>query len=696
MRDLSPLLRPRSIAMVGASSDPSRGNGRTLRYLLEGGFDGSLFAVNPKRDEVQGLKSWPSISALPQPVDAAIVALPADGVLHALRECANAGTRSAIVFAGGFAEVGEAGRLAQAEMTKVARDAGMLLLGPNSLGAYDARSRSFMSFSSMFEEGFTQGGRIGMVTQSGGWGSQARRLAADRNLPILQWVSTGNEADVDVAEVLYAMAHDDDIDVILVYLEGVRHGQRLREALEAARSAGKPVAAIKVGRTREGQAAAESHTASLTGEDSAFDAVCRYFGVHRADSIEELLDVAYAALHAIRHGRMPQGRKTVLLSPSGGFAVQMTDQAVQHGLELPPTHDDVRRAVLEMVPYASAVNPVDMTGQVLNRIDDFGRTLSLLMQGEHYDSADVFVGIAGSAPALRDQWVRTLENAAQAHPRKWLGVSVLAPEATLRRYDAAGFAVFEDSSRMMNAHAALVRMARAFSRNGEGSPLPVPIEGLGDGSNTEVAAKKVLAALGVAVPRECVCADAVEAARMAQGFGEAVAAKVISPDIPHKTEAGGVLLDLKGAASVEAAVRDIEARVLAYAPQARIEGYLVSQMAPAGVDCLVGLRVDPAMGPVVLFGAGGVMAEWLADVTVWLAPVSVADARQMIAETKISRLLGGWRGAPACDIEALARAISAISTFACADGKPRDLEVNPLRVLAEGSGVLALDALVSH
>jgi acyl-CoA synthetase (NDP forming) len=693
MRDLSPLLRPRSIAMVGASSDPARGNGRTLRYLIQGGFSGELFAVNPRRDDVQGLKSWPSISALPLAVDCAIVALPADTVTDALRDCAKAGTRSAVVFAGGFAEVGEAGRAAQAEMTQVARDAGMLLLGPNSLGAYDARSKSFMTFSSMFEEGFGGVGRIGMVTQSGGWGSQARRLAADRDMHIVQWVSTGNEADVDVAEVLQSMTHDDEIDVILLYLEGVRDGKRLREALEAARVARKPVAAIKVGRTRAGQAAAASHTASLTGEDSAFDALCLHFGVHRADSIEELLDVAYAALHAVRHGRMPKGRRTVVLSPSGGFAVHMTDQAMQLGLEMPPTPDPVRRAVLEMAPHASLGNPVDVTGQVLNRIDDFGRTLGLLLGGDHYDAADVFVGMAGSAPALRDQWVSTLAAAARAHPGKWLGVSVVAPEATLKQYEDAGFAVFQDTSRLMNAHAALVSSAMAFERATEDVPARAAFEGFAEGATSEVAAKRVLAALGVAVPRERLCGNASEAGRAAQELGGSVAVKAVSPDIPHKTEAGGVVLGVHGAAAVETAVNEMAQRLRTYAPQARIEGYLVSQMAPAGVDCLVGLRVDPAMGPVVVFGAGGVMAEWLEDVSVRLAPVGVQGAREMIAETKVSRLLGGWRGAPAADVEALANAISAISTFASADGMARDFEVNPLRVLEKG--VVALDALIT-
>lgn len=695
MRNLSVLLRPRSIAMVGASSDPARGNGRTLRYLIQGGFNGPLFAVNPRRDEVQGLRSWPSISALPHPVDTAIVALPAAAVLDALRECADAGTGAAIVFAGGFAETGEPGRKLQDEMTRIARTSGMRVLGPNSLGAYDARSRSFMTFSSMFEHGFAQGGRIGMVTQSGGWGSQARQLAANRGMSILQWVSTGNEGDVDAAEVLAAMAEDSEIDVILLYLEGVREGSRLREALEAARCARKPVVAIKVGRTLAGQRAAESHTASLTGEDRAFDALCQHYGVHRADSIEELLDVAYAALHAIEHQRMPRGRSTVLLSPSGGFAVHMTDQAVQQGLILPPTPQAVREAVLERIPYASPGNPVDVTGQVLNQIDDFGDTLDRLLQGPEYDAADVFVGMAGSAPALRDQWVATLARAAAAHPGKWLGVSVLANEEGVRRYEEAGYAVFEDTSRLMTTHAALVRMTAAFDRPAAEPPLAVGgrrLAVLGSGPLSEVDAKRLLAALHIASPREVVCQDARQAAQTAAEMGGPVALKIVSPDIAHKTEVGGVVLGLQGSASVENAVKEMAVRVKAQCPGARLDGFLVSEMAPEGVDCLVGVRHDPAMGPVVLFGAGGIMAEWLQDTSVRLAPLSLDEARAMVAETRISKLLGGWRGAPAADIEALAQALCAISTLA---EDAVDLEVNPLRVLPSGQGVLALDALLT-
>lgn len=693
MYDLTPLLRPRSIAMVGASSDPSRGNGRTLRYLIQGGFKGPLYAVNPRRTEVQGLRSWPSIDALPQSVDCAIVALPAQDVPATLRQCAAAGARSAVVFAGGFAETGEAGQLAQAEITRIARETGMRILGPNSLGVYDARCRSFMTFSSMFEEGFGSIGRIGMVTQSGGWGSEARRRAAGRGMSIVQWVSTGNEADVDAAEALAAMAQDEDIDVILLYLEGVRDGQRLRDALETARRQRKPVVTIKVGRTAAGQAAAASHTASLTGEDRAFDAVCSEYGVHRADSIDELLDVAYAALHGISHDRLPRGPATAILSPSGGFAVHMTDQAVRHGLALEPTPQPVRDAILSMMPHASVANPVDITGQVLNKLDDFGQALGLLLDGPHYDAVDVFVGMAGAAPALRDQWVSALSEAAARHPHKWLSVSVLATPETAARYEQVGFAVFEDTARMLNAHAALVRMHAAFERtaapdsataNVRWPTLPA----------SEVDAKRVLGEIGIPMPAEAVCADAQNAKAKARAFAGPVAVKVISADIAHKTEVGGVVLGIEGADAIAEAISAMDQHVRDRCPQARIDGYLLSTMAPSGVDCLLGLRHDPVLGPLMVFGAGGIMTEWLDDVSVRLAPLDLPTARAMIEETRIRKMLRGWRGGAAADIDALAQAIVTLSQLASSSDAPRNLEINPLRVLPEGQGVLALDALI--
>lgn len=694
MRDLSPLLRPHSIAMIGASSDPQRSNGRTLRYLIEGGFAGPVWPVNPKRSEVQGLRAYSRIGEVPGPVDTAIVAVPAAQVAQALRECAEAGVRSATVFASGFAEAGAEGRRMQAEVTAIARSAGMPVLGPNSLGLFDARSRSFMTFSSMFDDAFPEVGRIGMVTQSGGYGSQVVKLAQARGLNLVQWVSCGNECDISAGELMAAMARDDGIDVLLAYFEGVHDGSHLLEAFELARSRGKTVVVIKVGRTPDGSRAAASHTASLAGEDTVFEEVFRAFGIHRADSVEEMLDVAYAATR----GRTPRGPRLVLLSPSGGFAVQMTDQAIQAGLTLPPVPEAVQAEIRSLVPQAVTVNPVDLTGQILNELPRFGRVLDVLLEGDHYDGAALFVGMAGAAPSLAAAWEEALTAAAQRHPEKALLLSILGEPARLARYEAAGFAVFEDTARMLRAHGAAVRSAAACARG------PVRRAAVAEthwptldpaGCRNEAQAKRLLAELGIASPRETLCEDAQAAVHAAQAIGFPVVLKVVSADLPHKTEVGGVQLGLADSQAVRDAVSRITASVQAKRPEAAIEGWLVSEMAGEGVECLLGVRHDPTFGPIVLFGAGGVLAEWLADRAIGLAPLDEQQARELLARTRIERLLQGFRGRPACDVQALLQALCRLSHYAASRANtPLELEINPLLVRPQGRGVLALDALV--
>ncbi|QJW85162.1 acetate--CoA ligase family protein [Ramlibacter terrae] len=335
---------------------------------------------------------------------------------------------------------------------------------------------------------------------------------------------------------------------------------------------------------------------------------------------------------------------------------------------------------------------------MLNQLGDFGHALDILLEGDHYASAAIFVGMAGAAPALREGWLETLAKAAAKRPGKWLGLSILARPEIAARYEDAGFAVFEDTSRMLTAQAALVRIAAGFDRehSAQGPATPRESRAWPPGTASEVDAKQLLRELGITGPVEVVCSGPEEAARVARELNVAVALKVVSPDIQHKTEVGGVALGLRGDEQVRAAVEAMDARVRAACPAAQIRGYLVSTMAPDGTDVMIGLRQDPAFGAFVLFGAGGILAELLGDVAIRLAPVTVPEARAMIAETRISKLLAGWRGAPAADVEALARAISTMSACAEYSGERHDIEVNPLRVLPEGRGVLALDALIAR
>jgi acyl-CoA synthetase (NDP forming) len=440
--------------------------------------------------------------------------------------------------------------------------------------------------------------------------------------------------------------------------------------------------------------AAEGLTATLAGEDRVYDEVFRSLGIHRADSVEEMLDVACVAVR----GRRPAGPRLVLLSPSGGFAVQMTDHAVQNGLVLPPVAPALQERIRALVPNAMPANPVDLTGQILNELPRFGEVLDLLLDGDAYDAAALFVGMAGGAPTLADAWADALVDAAARHPAKALLLSIVTTPGHVRRYEAAGYAVFEDTCRMLRAHGALVRVAA--STPAERPPLqpPDPAWAALDprGCRNEADARRLVGELGIPVLADTVCADADAAVQAARRCGYPVAVKVLSADLPHKTEVGGVVLDVFDDDAVRAAVAAIRERVAAARPDARIEGFLVAPMAGDGIECLLGVRHDPTFGPVVVFGAGGVMAELLGDRALRLAPVDEAGALAMIGETRLVRLLRGWRNQPAADVAALAAAVAQLSRYAVTQAAAGcSIEINPLLVRRAGHGVVALDALVA-
>lgn len=312
---LRPLLAPRSIAIIGATDDPARIGGRPLRYLLDSGYEGALFPVNPRRETVQGLQSFASIGDVPESVDCAIVSVASEAAVTAVRECAEAGVRSAIVFSAGFAEIGGGGRERQLELSKIARSSGMRILGPNTVGAVNVGLKSYQTFSMATEKVAPRVGRVGMVTQSGGYGSYFLHLSRQQGLSLGQWVATGNECDVEIGEVLEYFADDPEIDVLMGYVEGIRSAKTFVRALEAARRQRKPVVMLKVGSSVTGSQAAASHTAALAGSDKIYDAVFKEFGVYRARSPEEFLDVAYAA----SHGAYPRNRSVAVLTTSGGM-----------------------------------------------------------------------------------------------------------------------------------------------------------------------------------------------------------------------------------------------------------------------------------------------------------------------------------------------------------------------------------------
>lgn len=690
---LDALFAPRSVAVIGASSDQRRFGGRPIQYMIEAGFAGPVYPVNPGRAEIQGLKAYPSIRDVPGPVDCAILAVGAEVTQATIEDCVAMGVRSAVLYGAGFSEVGAEGQARQDRLVATARAGGMRLFGPNCMGLMNTQARFYGTFASALEEGLPAPGRIAVASQSGGYGGYLMKHLFRRGLGISQWATTGNEADVDVGEVLHWMAGREENDVLLAYVEGLRDAAMMTAALDRARRNRKPVVMMKVGRTVEGSAAAASHTASLTGSDDVYDALFDQYGVHRARTTDEMLDIAYA----LSKGVLPRGRRVGVISISGGVGVQCADFVSDAGLAMGTVPQPTQDALRALVPHCSPANPIDMTGLVTTNHDIMEKTLDAVFAADAFDATLIFLGIAGAAPSMARPLQQAIANAHARAPDQLVFVSVTADPEMVREYDAKGLLAFEDPSRAIAALAALAKFRETFEGPApERVPVPpaTPLDLPGDGKINEARAKALLAASGIRAPHERLARDAEEAARAAREIGFPVAVKVVSADILHKTEVGGVALNLASADAVRAAVALMAQTIPGHLPTARIDGYLVSEMVTGGVETIVGIHQDEAFGPVVTFGLGGTLVELLKDTVCAIAPVSVAQAEAMIASVRTAPLLTGWRGSPRLDVDALALAVSALSILAV---QHRDtiatIEVNPL-VVREG-GIVALDAVIA-
>lgn len=690
---LSSLLSPRSIALVGASDNVARIGGRPLRYLRESGFAGKIYPVNPNRDTVQGVKAWTSIGSLPETPDVAILAVPASATLEAVRECAGRGVTSAIVFSAGFAESSDEGRALQLEMAGVARESGMRLLGPNCLGVFNASANYYGTFSAIFDTGFIKPGPISVVSQSGAYGSHITHLARQRGLGINHWVTTGNECDIDVAEALQWIVEQPDVNVVMAYAEGVRNRDAFIAALETARDRETAIVFMKVGRSEVGQHAVSSHTAALAGSDAVFDAVLRQYGVHRALTTAEQLDVAYAA----SRGVFPSGNRLGIFTMSGGFGIQMADDAAEAGLDVAPMPERAQEELLELLPYASPRNPVDATAQAVTDLPLMTRFISdMLDKGAYTIFAGIF-GVGPASPSFADSLRQALDEATAGKDHCLKCVTMSAPPDIVRSYEDKGFYVYEDGTALIHALGALVRFRRSFdlAKAKTAATSSLPMVQIPQRAIAEHEAKAILSNAGIRFLDERLVAPGEDPSAAAEAIGYPLVMKIASPDLPHKTEVGGVRLDLKDAARVRMAMADMLAGVREKAPQARIEGVILAPMVKKGVETIAGVFNDPVMGPMVMFGLGGVFVEVLKDVTFRAAPFDPAEALRMIRDIKGFAMLEGVRGAPPADIEALADLLSRLSHFAAANADQiASIDLNPVLVMERGRGVLPLDALI--
>lgn len=689
-----PFLDPRSIAVIGASADENKIGGRPIRYLKLAGYGGPIYPINPTREVVQGLKAYPCLAAVDAEVDLVVIAVPAQDVLAAVQACVAKGVNGAMIFSSGFAEVDEAGAELQARILHTARAGGVALLGPNCAGTFNTRTGLLATFTSGIVDKPPRVGSIAIVSQSGAFGIHTIVLAAERDLGLSLCLTSGNQADLDVAEALAYVAEDPHTEVIAVCIEGVRNPDQLLAAIDSARRKRKPVIVLKLGRSEAGARAAASHTASLAGSDAVFDAILRQNHVCRVRSIDELMDVAYACSFK----RYPVNDELGIFTISGGVGILVADQAEEAGLKVTPMPAHAQAAIRELLPFAAAGNPVDATAQVIQDPGLVGPMFDQLLSGGGYGSTVAFFTHTARNKALFDKLLPHFEEVARRHADRFLVLSTLAGPEMRRRLEGMGYAVFEDPGRAVTAIRALVRLREGFEAAHPEPPpvLPAGVPPLQPGAiHDEASAKRLLAAAGIACAREEVADSAEAAVDAAARIGYPVVMKIVSPDIAHKSEIGGVLLGVATAEQVRAGYATLMERASTRAGGARVTGVLVARQIGGGVETILGVSRDPVFGPMVMFGLGGIFVEVFKDVTFRRAPFGHDEARRMIREVKGYVMLQGVRGAPPADEDALVDAIARLSVYAAAQGDAlQSIDINPFVVLPQGQGALAVDALI--
>ena len=705
--DLTHFFSPRSVALIGATDDRSKYAGRSMQLMRDFGYRGRLYPINPKYRQVQGLECFPSVKELPEAPDHVSVVVPAERVLGVLEDCAARGAKFATVLTSGFAETGtERGRALQAELGEFARRTGMRLMGPNCNGIVNFLDRFALSYTATLN-GPPQPrtpGNIGVVAQSGGLGLvSAMWRAQEAGLGINYAVTCGNDADLDALDFARHMIDDPQTDVVLMIAERISNGDKLRALARAAAAREKPIIVVKLGRTEAGSRAAQSHTGAVTGSDAINDAAFRQFGVIRVDDCNELYEVAML----LRTRRLPRGARAAGMSISGGNVVLMTDLGAVHGIEWPAFSPDTQAKLAELMPsFGRVSNPTDLTTAGILNPDMFARVLEAAAADDNVDIMMPIVTFGTSADIHR------IAELARTSPKPfallWNGACIDKPELTPPDVVRTGVAVYRDALDCMKAVRAAVdygRFIAEFGRAGAGTP-PRPsgidadaarslLSGHRAGPLSEAASKAILRAYGLPINEEALATDAAQATAIARELGGAAALKICSPDIAHKTEAGAIRLGVEGDDAVRRAYREVVAAARAFKADARIEGVLVSRMAPRGVELILGTTRDPVFGPVVVAGIGGIHVEVLRDLAYRIAPLDHAQARAMLKELRAAAVLAGVRGQPPRDIEALADAIVRVSWLALdLRDDIAELDINPLVALADGQGALVVDALI--
>jgi acyl-CoA synthetase (NDP forming) len=678
------LFAPRSVALIGASGDAGKNTSRPQRFLRKHGYTGRILPINPGRGEIFGEKAYPDLLAVAEPVDHAFIMVPAAAVPAAIAQCCEKRVPVATIFSDGFAETGAAGRARQDELLKLARASGLRLLGPNCIGLLDMHSHLVLSVNAVLEHAQIKPGATAIVSQSGSMMGALMSRGMGRGTGFSKLVSVGNESDLAVGEITDLLVDDADTRVILLFMETIRDAGRLARAARRAYDAGKPVVVFKLGRSEVGVELASSHTGAMTGADDVAEAFFRAHGMLRVDLLETLFE-----LPALIAGRKPATRHRVAaMTTTGGGAATVVDRLGTLGVEVvPPTEEIVARLARDKVGITRArLTDLTLAGA---KKEIYSAVLNALLGSGH---CDLVLAVVGSSAQFQPHIAIDPILEAERGDKPLAVFCAPQADASLALLGDAGIAGF----RTPEACADAIRAWRDWR-----APRAEPAVDAArvTAARTLLGAKqrlneldacRVFAKLGVpAAPSE-----AITVPEQGVRLEFPVVAKILSPDITHKTDAGGVIANITGADALKRAAATILQNVRVKHPQARLNGILVQRMEKGLAEVILGYRCDPQVGPVVMLGAGGVLAEIYRDFALRLAPVTEEEAARMIEEVKGLAVIRGYRNLPRGDTVALARAVSAFSALAHVDSRVMEAEVNPLIVKHEGGGVVAVDGLL--
>lgn len=700
MSDLNAILSPRSVAVVGASTIPGKVGHDIFVNILKGEYQGTLFPVNPKATAVRCVKAYPSISELPDPIDLAIIILPPGAALMAVEEAAQKGIKGIVIVSAGFREVGEEGRRIEERITAICRESSMRLVGPNCLGVINPHPSVRLNAS--FSSRMPSFGNISFISQSGALCTAVLDFAADRDFGFSKFISIGNKADVDELDLLNHLHEDPDTEVIMIYLEELRRGPEFIQTARRITSGDRPtpILVIKSGRTLAGARAAVSHTGSLAGSEGIYDAVFNQSGIIRADSIEELFNFA-AAFSA---KKIPSGNRVAIVTNAGGPGIVATDMTVSSGLQLAEFREEtIESLASHLPPTANLHNPVDVIGDASQ--DRYENALTAVIRDEGVDGALVIL-----TPQSMTNALATAEVIARIARRTYKPVlccfmGIIDVSAGVKYLQERGIPVFRFPEHAAQSFGALYSYSRYLNRQQLAEfPLEHDTERasaiirdcLSSGRYTlgELDGNELLKCYGFTALPTFLARTREEARHFAEELDSPVAMKIVSPRIVHKSDAGGVELNLKDSDAVMNAFDNILARSKKYAPDAVIEGVLVQKMGPPGEEVILGMSRYPMYGGLLMFGLGGVFVEVFRDVIFRVAPIGRNEARRMIMGIKGFTLLKGFRGKPPADLEAIERGLVSLSSMVINHPEISELDINPLLVHEKGKGATVADCRI--